>query len=93
MNLIVMKKIILSLFVLCSINTLAQVAHDISFGDNGFVYIEAPQSGSAKMRIHLQSDGKILLSGSRINGNNLREDYVTRFFENGTIDTTFGING
>jgi len=61
---------------------------DQSFGVNGLAQLYAHSSGSSTAwAAEIASDGKILIGG---NGNYA---YITRFFTDGTIDSTFGEYG
>lgn len=87
-----MKKILLLSLILCPFISKAQLTHDTSFGDNGFVFIDWPTNGSARMYAQLQTDGKIIVSGNHI-GSIPREDYIMRLEANGSIDLSYGTNG
>jgi uncharacterized delta-60 repeat protein len=66
---------------------------DNSFGVNGIVTTDL-QLGSDDMAydIALQADGKIILAGSSDNGVD-RNAALIRYLPDGTIDSTFGVNG
>jgi uncharacterized delta-60 repeat protein len=64
-------------------------ALDSTFGSNGIVLMSQPYEAMAS-DIALQSDGKIVVSISSIDDSYYR---VARFDGNGTLDTTFGLNG
>lgn len=85
-------KQIFSLLFLCTAGLSAQIP-DVTFGNNGFVYLPEPVTGLARVRVNSLSDGKILLSGSRISTMTNREDFVVRLMANGTIDTSYGNSG
>ena len=66
---------------------------DTSFGTNGVASVAAPAGSSAtSYDIEVQTDGKLLVSGTLQNGN---EDLcaVARFQPSGAIDPSFGDNG
>ena len=69
---------------------------DLSFGTNGFIFINGLFiDGTAPKMLLLQSDGKIVVTGSNFtSGSNSGLDFHTyRFNPNGTPDTSFGNNG
>lgn len=66
---------------------------DLSYGREGIVttgIIEEHTRG-----IVIQSDGKIVVGGyNSVNGDNVNSEYgLSRYFQNGTVDTTFGYRG
>jgi uncharacterized delta-60 repeat protein len=66
---------------------------DTAFGTGGSTLIASPDSGqSVAYGINTSADGKILLSGLLAGVGDDRA-LVTRYSANGTLDTTFGING
>lgn len=64
----------------------ADGSFDNTFGSNGFVY-----SDRAKGLMTLKSDGTFIIANSFLNGNFTFE--LTRFKDDGSIDTNFGTNG
>ena len=89
-----MKTIFLLLLFLGTIANSQVVSPYPNFGNsNGFAVLPQDTTGDSKIITKLQSDGKILVSGNRINGSNFREDFIARFNANGTIDTSFATNG
>ncbi len=67
-------------------------ALDSSFGTNGTLLTQVGNSNSAATAVTVQTDGKILASGSSYNGGN--GDFATvRYLTNGTLDTTFNSTG
>jgi uncharacterized delta-60 repeat protein len=66
---------------------------DNTFGTNGIVITDL-QTGSEDVAysIALQTDGKIILAGSSDNGSN-KNGAIVRYLTDGSIDSTFGING
>jgi uncharacterized delta-60 repeat protein len=65
---------------------------DTSFGSSGKVIQSIGSSSDFGYSLAIQSDGKILLGGSCINGSNW-DFCIARFNSDGTLDTTFGISG
>lgn len=49
--------------------------------------------GSQAFSIALQTDGKILLGGFSISATNNRDFTIARYLTDGSLDTTFGVNG
>lgn len=70
---------------------------DTTFGTNGYVITTIVNESGPLNMMKLQSDGKILVTGfvSSNGGNNASYfDFCTaRFNANGSLDTTFGVNG
>jgi uncharacterized delta-60 repeat protein len=65
---------------------------DNGFGTGGKIVISLNPAGSWLKAVAILSDGKILAGGSVTNGANV--DYaMLRFFSNGNIDPSFGVNG
>jgi uncharacterized delta-60 repeat protein len=64
-------------------------ALDTSFGGSGIVTVNVPSF--IAMKLALQPDGKIILGG--LNGGYGGEVAVARYLSNGTLDTSFGVNG
>lgn len=85
--------------ILCCITALlfkAQtVTTDNTFGTNGISVLDnqANENGSSFMKSFVQTDGKVVVSGSRINGTITDDAFIARFDVNGTLDTTFGNSG
>jgi uncharacterized delta-60 repeat protein len=69
---------------------------DLTFGTGGRVYAELDLSAIERVRVALQTDGKIIAMGSTYTDpNNFSSlDFVlARLNANGTLDTTFGTGG
>jgi uncharacterized delta-60 repeat protein len=65
---------------------------DSTFGNGGMVTTPIGTLDDGANSISIQSDGKIVAAGYTDNGNNY--DFAcVRYNENGTIDSTFGLNG
>lgn len=66
---------------------------DTTFGINGVV--QTPFSGTESFAncIALQQDGKIVLGGYTVNAPFARDFAMIRYLPNGTIDSSFGLNG
>jgi uncharacterized delta-60 repeat protein len=65
---------------------------DTTFGPNGVAIYDGRNGHDSGLRLTVQNDGKVLVTGSSYNG----LDYdiiVVRFNTNGTLDTTFGTGG
>ena len=65
---------------------------DTSFGSNGIIFYDSGISHDFGLRLILQQDGKILVSGGSDNGSNT-DIIVARFDTDGTLDTSFGSDG
>lgn len=66
---------------------------DLDFGTNGFVILDDLFiDGTANKMLLLQSNGKILITGSKLGSTNF-DFHTYRFNSNGTLDSTFGNNG
>ncbi|MBI5824516.1 MAG: hypothetical protein HZB18_10850 [Chloroflexi bacterium] len=62
---------------------------DPNFGTNGIVMSSFEGINNFTSRVILQTDGKIIMSGYYQNST----PFVARYNSNGTVDTSFGING
>ena len=89
-----MKKIFTTLAVISAIYFNAQtIIPDNTFGTSGIYSFVNQTTGDSIIESIIQPDGKIIVAGLRINGANNNEVYVSRLNSNGTLDTTFGVNG
>jgi len=68
-------------------------AFDPTFGSNGIVAIKFNDMPSSASEVVLQTDGKIITLGSVTLGNEQSKKVITRYNNNGTVDTSFGTNG
>ncbi|MCB9315649.1 MAG: T9SS type A sorting domain-containing protein [Lewinellaceae bacterium] len=66
---------------------------DQSFGTNGFQLIDFDALTDLSRGIALQPDGKILLAGFSVFDDFIARISATRLHPDGSIDSTFGING
>ena len=68
---------------------------DPSFGNGGSVTTDFQHSTDIAYAVALQSDGKLVLAGTTYMNNDFSgEDFaLARYNSNGTLDTTFGVNG
>jgi uncharacterized delta-60 repeat protein len=67
---------------------------DSSFDLDGKAILQLPDSNDYLFATGLQSDGKIVVAGLRINITDSSTDYIiSRFNSIGSLDTSFGING
>ena len=65
---------------------------DLSFGTDGWVFASIENRKSGGSDVAVQADGRIVVIGTYNNGNN--DDFiVSRYNEDGSIDSTFGTNG
>ena len=94
-----MKKSILvtgiTLFIICTFFpflTMAKTQIDTSFGDAGVSLQDFKFGDDEAHAIAVQNDGKILVVGYKHNGS-VKNLIVSRFSENGTLDTDFGTAG
>ena len=65
---------------------------DTAFGSNGVATYHKSDSHDTALRLTVQNDGKILVTGTSHNGSNY-DVLVARFNTNGTLDTSFGTSG
>lgn len=65
---------------------------DPTFGASGIATAVSPshESGNA---VALQTDGSLIIAGSRTDGANKQDTALARFHAEGTLDTTFGTEG
>ncbi len=66
---------------------------DPTFGTNGIVTTKFNGMPSSARDIALQSDGKIIILGYASLGEEQYAKVLTRYNSNGTLDTSFGVNG
>lgn len=68
---------------------------DPTFGSAGQVTTDFNQSTDIAYAVALQTDGKIVVAGTTYKNNDYSsEDFaIARYNANGTLDTTFGVNG
>lgn len=66
---------------------------DSTFGLNGIAELELSSGDDFAYAITEQADHKILLAGTAIDTGFRNAPVVVRLSENGTIDSTFGVNG
>jgi uncharacterized delta-60 repeat protein len=65
---------------------------DNSFGINGTVINEIPAGNNPVQSVAVQTDGKIIISGSSVNG--INTDFtIMRYNTDGSLDNTFSISG
>jgi len=65
---------------------------DSSFGINGIVVTDLNSTNDYANAISVQTDGKIIVAGYTVK-NNLESFLLVRYQVNGTIDSSFGVNG
>ncbi len=63
---------------------------DSSFGINGIVFTAKPNDAIYCYGMAIQPDGKIILGGESFNQS---DGILSRYTQNGTIDSSFGLNG
>lgn len=66
---------------------------DSSFGSNGKVQTEIATYGSFSNSAALQSDGKIVVTGSAFSNDMYGDFALARYLPNGNLDSSFGIDG
>ncbi|MBB6370151.1 T9SS type A sorting domain-containing protein [Chryseobacterium shigense] len=89
-----MKKFFISFTLITAFYLNAQtVTADSSFGSNGFSVLSNQTDGDSVISSVVQPDGKVIISGQRINGANSHEVFISRLNADGTTDTTFANNG
>lgn len=82
-------------YIFCNImNSPAQSSGylDFSFGSGGIVTTSVGPAMDQGRAVHLQPDGKIILSGGAQNGTDW-DFAVVRYNTNGSLDSSFGANG
>lgn len=66
---------------------------DISFGNGGIVFTQIGNSGNRAHAGAIQSDGKIVLAGYAYLPSSSNDFALARYNNDGTLDTSFGIDG
>ena len=66
---------------------------DATFGDSGRVTTNVTSHNDGGLAIALQGDGKIVVLGSYLTGLMVPEAELVRYHANGSVDTSFGVNG
>jgi len=66
---------------------------DLTFGDNGKTITSYENSSAQATALKIQSDGKILLSGSDFTGQGGEDIVAARYTQSGQLDNSFGVNG
>lgn len=66
---------------------------DISFGNDGLVFTQIGNSGNRVHAAAIQSDGKIVLAGYAYLPSSSNDFALARYNDDGTLDTSFGIDG
>lgn len=89
-----MKKLLLFLVVIVSIDSFAQDGSlDTAFGDGGIVVTDLNNSQDLVLNVVQQADQKLIVSGIMISDADDYYPYLIRYMPDGTIDTSFGTNG
>ena len=65
---------------------------DSTFGMGGTVITVLPGNNSAE-KMAIQPDGKVVVTGNSNNNDDNASSFLARYNPNGTLDTSFGING
>ncbi|MFM7426020.1 MAG: DUF4347 domain-containing protein [Elainella sp.] len=78
-------------FILARYNSDGTV--DASFGDNGRVVTDFNNEDNVATSIVLQSDGKVVAAGYNQNASGTYDFALVRYNSDGTLDTSFGIDG
>ncbi|MDZ8069957.1 MAG: DUF4347 domain-containing protein [Nostoc sp. DedQUE08] len=66
---------------------------DTSFGSGGKLITNIIRYNNKEASVAILPDGKIVISGSAYTGNNNNDFFVARYNANGTVDSSFGIDG
>ena len=90
-----MKKLLQLGIIVFGINVYSQNAGslDTSFGNGGKVITSFFTGADIAKSVAIQNDGKIIVAGDCMNTQNKTDFGIIRYNINGSIDTTFGING
>src|SRR5215204_1615800 len=67
-------------------------SHDTTFGVNGIVLTDINSGSDYAKSVDIQSDGKFLIGGTTAGGAGYQA-LVIRYNQDGSLDTTFGLNG
>jgi uncharacterized delta-60 repeat protein len=66
---------------------------DSTFADNGYAYLSYGTGGNYTRNGFYQTDGKVVAFGVTSNGGSSNSTAMCRFNQDGTVDSSFGING
>lgn len=66
---------------------------DPGFGNNGVVVLDQLKTDANAADAVLQADGKLLVTGKYLNSTAGPHHYVARLNEDGSLDSSFGVNG
>lgn len=89
-----MKKVITTLAMTAALFLNAQtVCLDNTFGTNGISILSHQTNGNSIINSLVLPDGKVTVTGTRINGANNNEVFVSRFNADGSLDTSFANAG
>jgi len=81
----------------CLLRLLPDGQLDQSFGNGGSVLTSFTSSVDVAYALHIQNDGRIIAGGygniGSLNEANISDCALTRYFEDGTLDPTFGNGG
>ena len=90
-----MKKLFFGLFFFKSILAIAQApgSLDLSFGNGGKVVTSLTSGQDKSYGVAIQSDGKIVVGGFASSTTTGKDFACVRYNSNGSLDSTFGING
>lgn len=89
-----MKHFLLAFSTLISISAFAQFGTlDGDFDADGVLFIDVAGDSDLGRTVVQDENGKILVSGYGLNGNNNFDWFIKRMFPDGSADNTFGTNG
>lgn len=66
---------------------------DSTFGDGGKVLTRITPNANTPVALRMQPDGKLYVVGYTLTSNVISNSFIIRYNANGSVDTTFGING
>lgn len=89
-----MKKFYTSLLLFTALITNSQnIELDSNFGTDGFNLLSGQTNGWSIINSKIQSNGKIIISGHKIEGSDCCINFIARLNVDGNIDSNFGSNG
>ncbi len=79
--------------ILSSLSSAQDGSLDTSFGNGGIVVTDLENSQDLGFSVVQQADQKLIVTGTTTTNSSNYYPYLIRYMTDGTVDTTFGVNG